>query len=70
MTKLEAVISRFQALPLEDQDNLADLLNDFTMPDQTPFVLSDEELKVLDERLACVDSEPTFTIEEAFKDFK
>jgi hypothetical protein len=70
MTKLQTVISRFQALSPEDQDRLADLLNDFTMPAQEPFVLSEEELKILDERLAVVDSEPTFTIEEAFKDFK
>lgn len=70
MTKLQTVISRFQALPQEEQDRIADLLNNFTMPDQTPFVLSEEELKVLDERLANVDSEPTFTIEEVFRDFK
>jgi acyl-CoA reductase-like NAD-dependent aldehyde dehydrogenase len=70
MTKLQAVILRFQALPLEDQDRLADLLNDFTMPAHEPFVLSGEELKILDERLEHVDSETTFTIEEVFKDLQ
>ncbi len=70
MTKLQAVISRFQALPLEEQDRLADLLDGFTAPANTPFILSEEDLKDLDERLAYVDSEETFTIEEAFADFK
>jgi hypothetical protein len=65
MTKLQAVISRFQTLPLEEQDKLADLLNDFTMPEEGEYIFSDEEWAEIKERRET--NTETFTVVEVLK---
>lgn len=62
MTKLQAVISRFQALPPEDQDKLADLLNDFIIPKEGEYIFSDAEWAEIEERIK--DKKETFTVDE------
>lgn len=43
MTKLQTVISKFEALPIEQQDKLAEFLNDLTLPLEGDFTFSDTE---------------------------
>ena len=43
MTKLQAVISKFETLPIEQQDKLAELLNDLTQSAAGDFTFSDTE---------------------------
>lgn len=43
MTKLQAVISKFETLPIEQQDKLAELLNDLTNSTNCEFTFSEVE---------------------------
>ncbi len=43
MTKLQAVISKFETLPTEQQDKLAELLNDLTQSTDGEFTFSEVE---------------------------
>ena len=43
MTKLQTVISKFEALPIEQQDKLAEFLNDLTLTSEGDFTFSDTE---------------------------
>ena len=70
MTKLQTIEAEIQSLSVEEQRELISKFAYLVEPEETFFKLSEEELKDLDEQLAHVDSEPTFTIEEVFKDFK
>ncbi len=69
MTKLQTIEAEIQNLPMEEQRELISKFVYLIEPEDTLFKLSEDELKDLDERLAHVDSEPTFTIEEVFKNF-
>ncbi len=40
---MQVVISRFQTLPLEEQDRLADFLNDLTLSPDGDFAFSDAQ---------------------------
>lgn len=43
MTKLQAVISKFEELPLEQQDKLAEFLSELTLSSDSEFIFSDSE---------------------------
>jgi len=43
MKKLQTVISRFEELPTEQQDRLADFLNELTLSNDEEFSFSDAE---------------------------
>ena len=43
MTKLQTVISKFEALPIEQQDKLAEFLNDLTASSDGDFTFSEAE---------------------------
>ena len=68
MTKLQSIVAKIKALPAEEQRELVSMFAHLATPKNKEdfFELTDEELAELDKRLAVVDSEPTFTPEEAF----
>lgn len=69
MTKLQSILSQIQQLPLTEQEEVASLLS-LRFPQITDeFNLTDVQLAELDKRLALVDSEPTFAVDEALAKF-
>ena len=69
MTKLQEIISQIQELPVEEREELNSLLQLNTAKAGDIFELTDAQLEELDRRLAVVDDEPTFTIDEVFAKF-
>lgn len=66
MTKLQSIISQIKELPVDEREELNSLLQLNTPKTEKIFELTDAQLEELDKRLAVVDNEPTFTIDEAF----
>ena len=66
MTKLQSIVAEIEALPVEEQQELVSMFAHLSPAKEDIFELTDEELAELDKRLAVLDSEPTFTTEEAF----
>lgn len=64
MTKLQAVISKFEELPIEQQDKLADFLNDLTLSEDSDFAFSDSERAEI-KLLLTTDTAP-YTFDEVF----
>ena len=69
MTKLQSIISQIQELPAEEREELNLMLQLNTSKSGDIFELTDAQLEELDRRLAVVDNEPTFTIDEVFAKF-
>ena len=64
MTKLQTVISKFEELPLEQQDKLAEFLNDLTLPLEGEFAFSDRERAEIKELLKT--DTAMYTFEDVF----
>ncbi len=67
MTKLQTIISQIQELPVAEREELTTMLELSSSKTSDVFVLTELQLEELDKRLAVVDSEPTFTIDEVFQ---
>ena len=64
MTKLQAVISKFETLPIEQQDKLAEFLNDLTKTATGEFTFSDSERTEIKELLKT--DTAMYTFDEVF----
>ena len=69
MTKLQSIIFQIQELPDTEREELNLLLQLNTSKTGDIFELTEAQLEELDKRLAVVDEEPTFTIDEVFGKF-
>ena len=69
MTKLQSIISQIQELPTSEREELNSLLELNALKTRDIFELTQSQLEELDRRLAVVDTEPTFTLDEAFQKF-
>lgn len=69
MTKLQSIVAEIEALPVEEQQELVSMFAHLSPAKEDIFELTDEELAELDKRLAVLDSEPTFSIDEALAKF-
>jgi len=69
MTKLQSIISQIQALPANEQEEVASIVALNFSKTADVFKLTDSQLEELDRRLAVVDDEPTFSVDEAFAKF-
>ena len=69
MTKLQSIISQIQELPATEREELNSFLGLNASTTNEIFELTESQLEELDRRLAAVDSEPTFTIDEVFQKF-
>lgn len=69
MTKLQSIVSQIQELPPEEREELNALLELTASNTKDIFELSESQLEELDRRLATVDNEPTFTLDEVFQKF-
>jgi glutamine cyclotransferase len=64
MTKLQTVISKFEALPIEQQDKLAEFLNDLMLTSEGDFTFSDTERAEIKQLLKT--DTASYTHEEVF----
>ena len=64
MTKLQKVISRFEELSTEQQDRLADFLNELTLSNDEEFSFSDAERASIKELLKT--DTASYTFDEVF----
>jgi len=64
MKKLQTVISRFEELPTEQQDRLADFLNELTLSNDEEFSFSDAERASIKELLKT--DTASYTFDEVF----
>lgn len=69
MTKLQSIISQIQELPASEREELNSFLGLNPSRTNEIFELTESQLEELDHRLAAVDNEPTFTVDEAFQRF-
>jgi hypothetical protein len=67
MTKLQSVISRFEELPIEQQDKLADFLCEFTISPDDKYIFSDEQRAEI-KRLLNTDN-GSHSFDEVFEQF-
>ncbi len=66
MTKLQTVISKFETLPIEQQDKLAEFLNDLTQSTAGEFTFSDTERAEIKQLLKT--DTASYTHDELFAD--
>ena len=70
MTKLQSIVAEIKNLPVEEQLAVfSEFRNLVTPVEDDIFELTESQLEELDRRLAVVDKEPTFTVDEAFQRF-
>ena len=64
MTKLQTVITKFEELPIEQQDKLADFLNELTLSTDTDFCFSDVQRADIKQLLET--DKASYTFDEVF----